>query len=366
MPFPGVNAYKGFKEERDQYIPLPERRRVKETDSVATLELSSTYQLPLLHGTWDMYRSWNVIQLLQNYLRYIFHLLRNGTDQDGLLVHCISGWDRTPMFIGILRILLWAEGLIHKSLDIHQILFLVIGYDWLLFGHQLLSRLKEGSQILYFAFWALQYLLDDEFSLQGTPPKNETKNPSTETKPQKEETHNNNHNHQDNDNTDNNTKEEREYVEEVEKPEKWLWIKGYKTAKENMSSPVISPRRKMLDFFLDTEDEIPRDSSEEKARYKKARSEKSSPRGHFSDRAKIHLEKNHVKKLPERRNSGKNFSVEFPDLDKVNDERKYEFNENVEEFNDESPEDEKETKTAADLDAEMEDYTAGNGPAATA
>jgi len=33
--------------------------------------------------------------------------------------------------------------------------------------HQLLSRLKEGSQILYFAFWSLQYLLDDEFSLQG-------------------------------------------------------------------------------------------------------------------------------------------------------------------------------------------------------
>jgi hypothetical protein len=26
----------------------------------------------------------------------------------GVLVHCISGWDRTPMFISLLRISLWA------------------------------------------------------------------------------------------------------------------------------------------------------------------------------------------------------------------------------------------------------------------
>jgi hypothetical protein len=25
-----------------------------------------------------------------------------------MLVHCISGWDRTPLFISLLRILLWA------------------------------------------------------------------------------------------------------------------------------------------------------------------------------------------------------------------------------------------------------------------
>lgn len=31
-----------------------------------------------------------------------------GTDDSGLLVHCISGWDRTPLFISLLRLSLWA------------------------------------------------------------------------------------------------------------------------------------------------------------------------------------------------------------------------------------------------------------------
>lgn len=29
-------------------------------------------------------------------------------DDSGLLVHCISGWDRTPLFISLLRLSLWA------------------------------------------------------------------------------------------------------------------------------------------------------------------------------------------------------------------------------------------------------------------
>lgn len=29
-------------------------------------------------------------------------------DENGLLVHCISGWDRTPLFVSLLRLSLWA------------------------------------------------------------------------------------------------------------------------------------------------------------------------------------------------------------------------------------------------------------------
>lgn len=29
-------------------------------------------------------------------------------DSSGLLVHCISGWDRTPLFVSLLRLSLWA------------------------------------------------------------------------------------------------------------------------------------------------------------------------------------------------------------------------------------------------------------------
>jgi len=52
-----------------------------------------------------------------------------------MLVHCISGWDRTPLFISLLRLSLWAEGAIHQSLSPIEILYLTIAYDWFLFGY---------------------------------------------------------------------------------------------------------------------------------------------------------------------------------------------------------------------------------------
>lgn len=45
------------------------------------------------------------------------------SDESGLLVHCISGWDRTPLFVSLLRLSLWAVSSIHcvQSLVIIQI-----------------------------------------------------------------------------------------------------------------------------------------------------------------------------------------------------------------------------------------------------
>lgn len=39
-------------------------------------------------------------------------------DENGLLVHCISGWDRTPLFVSLLRLSLWAVS-IHSCLSLH-------------------------------------------------------------------------------------------------------------------------------------------------------------------------------------------------------------------------------------------------------
>lgn len=55
-------------------------------------------------------------------------------DDHGLLIHCISGWDRTPLFISILRLSLWADGWIHQSLTVEEMLYLTLAYDWYLFG----------------------------------------------------------------------------------------------------------------------------------------------------------------------------------------------------------------------------------------
>ena len=45
-------------------------------------------------------------------------------------------------------------------------LYLTIGYDWLLFGHMLTDRLRKGEEILLFCFDFLQFALDDEYAFE--------------------------------------------------------------------------------------------------------------------------------------------------------------------------------------------------------
>ncbi|XP_032654828.1 phosphatidylinositol-3,5-bisphosphate 3-phosphatase MTMR14 isoform X3 [Chelonoidis abingdonii] len=85
-------------------------------------------------------------------------------DDSGLLVHCISGWDRTPLFIALLRLSLWADGLIHASLEPVEILYLTVAYDWFLFGHMLVDRLSKGEEIFFFCFNFLKHITSEEFS----------------------------------------------------------------------------------------------------------------------------------------------------------------------------------------------------------
>lgn len=60
---------------------------------------------------------------------------------------------------------LWADGVIHQNLNVHQMLYLTIAYDWMLFGHQLKDRIMKGEDIFVFCFYVLKYLVDDEFSI---------------------------------------------------------------------------------------------------------------------------------------------------------------------------------------------------------
>lgn len=80
------------------------------------------------------------------------HLLLLLIGAGGLLLHCVSGWDRTPLFICLLRCLLWADDLMHCSLTPIQMLYLTLGYDWFLFGHKLKTRMELGEEILRFTF----------------------------------------------------------------------------------------------------------------------------------------------------------------------------------------------------------------------
>ncbi len=41
---------------------------------------------------------------------------------------------------------------IHASLSCEEMLYLSVGYDWMLFGHHLANRLERKEEIFYFAF----------------------------------------------------------------------------------------------------------------------------------------------------------------------------------------------------------------------
>uniref|UniRef100_A0A673L8Q5 Myotubularin-related protein 14-like n=1 Tax=Sinocyclocheilus rhinocerous TaxID=307959 RepID=A0A673L8Q5_9TELE len=108
--------------------------------------------------------SWDLVQQTQNYLKLLLHII-NSDDENGLLVHCISGWDRTPLFVSLLRLSLWADGAIHASLEPSEILYLTIAYDWFLFGHMLPDRLSKGEEIFFFCFNFLKHIVCDTFSV---------------------------------------------------------------------------------------------------------------------------------------------------------------------------------------------------------
>ncbi len=123
-----------------------------------------THLSSCVNTDWSLWRSWNSVDLTKNYLQIILRHLE--TNKHGILIHCLSGWDRTPLFISLLRLSLWADGYIYQSLTVEEILYLTLAYDWYLFGHNLSERLKYAEEILYFTFIVLPYLVGNEFVFQ--------------------------------------------------------------------------------------------------------------------------------------------------------------------------------------------------------
>lgn len=118
-----------------------------------------------LNIDWKNYRNWDVLKLTQNYLKLLLSYL---TKSDcSMLIHCISGWDRTPLFMSLLRLSLWADGKAHSKLSPIEITYLTVAYDWYLFGHNLNDRLTKGEEILFFCFYFLKYIISDEFSIDN-------------------------------------------------------------------------------------------------------------------------------------------------------------------------------------------------------
>uniref|UniRef100_A0A8D0FZQ1 Myotubularin related protein 14 n=1 Tax=Strix occidentalis caurina TaxID=311401 RepID=A0A8D0FZQ1_STROC len=160
IPYPGCEFFKEYKDRDYTAEGLIFNWKQDYVDAPLSIPVSLTQSLNI---DWSEYQSWDLVQQTQNYLKLLISII-NSDDDSGLLVHCISGWDRTPLFISLLRLSLWADGLIHVSLEPSEILYLTVAYDWFLFGHMLVDRLSKGEEIFFFCFNFLKHITSEEFS----------------------------------------------------------------------------------------------------------------------------------------------------------------------------------------------------------
>ncbi|XP_055952676.1 myotubularin-related protein 14-like [Argiope bruennichi] len=160
LPYPGCEFFKKFKDNNYIAEGLMFDWEQNYVDSSLTLPSDSIASALGIH--WSNYKVWDLVKLTQNYLKLLVTYVVEGTSS--ILIHCISGWDRTPLFVSLLRMSLWADGQIHSSLSAVEMAYLTLAYDWYLFGHDLPSRLKVGEEILFFCFEFLKFITSDDFS----------------------------------------------------------------------------------------------------------------------------------------------------------------------------------------------------------
>lgn len=161
LPYPGCEFFKAYRD--NDYVAQGLVFDWSQGHVDAAIGIPNDTISSKLKIDWENYKMWDLITLTQNYMRLVLRYL---VDQPlGLLIHCISGWDRTPLFVSLLRLSLWADGAIHQSLTAAQILYFTIAYDWMLFGHNLYDRLSKGEEIFFFCFHFLKYMVGEEYSV---------------------------------------------------------------------------------------------------------------------------------------------------------------------------------------------------------
>ncbi|XP_063147490.1 myotubularin-related protein 14 isoform X2 [Candoia aspera] len=104
IPYPGCEFFKEYKERDYTAEGLVFNWKQDYVDAPLSIPVSLTQPLSI---DWSEYQNWDLVQQTQNYLKLLISII-NSDDDGGLLVHCISGWDRTPLFISLLRLSLWA------------------------------------------------------------------------------------------------------------------------------------------------------------------------------------------------------------------------------------------------------------------
>ncbi|KAL0220558.1 hypothetical protein RCL1_000412 [Eukaryota sp. TZLM3-RCL] len=170
MPFPGVELFANYSKLNYDLSELT----FGDALHPSQLEPKINHVLPQYSGLLINFDRFDIITLTCRYFQVIIDLLAksivaailsNGQDISSLNVHCISGYDRTPTFAALLRVLLWADGFAHHSLSPSQVAFLIVSYDYFLFGHLLYERFIKKEEIMRFCFDIMVFLCNPTFRL---------------------------------------------------------------------------------------------------------------------------------------------------------------------------------------------------------
>ena len=162
IPYPGCEFFTDYS--RNKYVCSGLKFDWNQSFIDAKLQVPDNDISKIIGVDWSGYTDWDLMHLTRNYLKLMLNCLIS-SNSSGILVHCISGWDRTPLFVSLLRLLLWADGLVHQSLNAEEIIYLTLAYDWLMFNHQFHSRIYKSEEIMHFCFEFLRFLDGEEYSL---------------------------------------------------------------------------------------------------------------------------------------------------------------------------------------------------------
>lgn len=98
LPYPGCEFFTKFRDNKYSGNGLIFDWEQAYVDAPVVVPDEFTTKLNI---DWEDYKNWDLVQITQNYLKLLLRLLQDNSS--GLLIHCISGWDRTPLFVSLLR-----------------------------------------------------------------------------------------------------------------------------------------------------------------------------------------------------------------------------------------------------------------------
>lgn len=104
IPYPGCEFFKEYRENDHQAQGLHYDWSQPMVDADFNIPSGLCYRE--LNISWENYQSWDLVELTQNYMKFLIQSAVLG--EGGMLIHCVSGWDRTPLFVSLLRLSLWA------------------------------------------------------------------------------------------------------------------------------------------------------------------------------------------------------------------------------------------------------------------